>query len=215
MTPRPSARSDEGLSLIELIVAMGVLSIVLIIVSNLFVTVSATTRAANTARSAVGQASNAMDELSRVIRMGSPNAVAGSPTSDPAVVAGTATSLTVLAYVDTSATTPVPTQVAFAVTSGALAETRTASAASGSFSVFTGAVTNRTVASGLTSVAFAYAASDGTPITPDPVSGLSLAQRTAVASVTVTVTAPNGTDPIVLTNTVLLTNVALNNGSGS
>jgi hypothetical protein len=120
--------------------------------------------------------------------------------------------------VNTSPTAPRPTQVAFSLASGALVETKTASVASGNYSVFTGAVTTRTVATGLTSIAFSYADSDGNAITPDA-TGLSAAQRTAVASIGVTVTAPNRSgstnDPIVLTGTVLLTNVALGNGSGS
>lgn len=206
------ARADEGLSLIELLVAMGVLSVVMVIVTNLFLTVVATTQAANTARSAVGQAGNAMDEITRVVRLGTPNAVSGSTTPAPAVVAGTPTALIVLSYVDTTSAAPLPTRVAFSLDSGVLTETRTAFTASGSLAVITSTQTTRTVASGLTSIAFAYADSSGTALTPSG-TGLSDPQRSRVTSVTVTVTVPNRSgrtdDPIVLSNTVLLTNVAL------
>lgn len=213
MSPlRSAAPRDQGLSLVELLVAMGVLSIVMVVVTNLFVTVTAATQSANSARSAVGQASNAMDELARVIRMGTPNPSAGNTTPDPAIVAGTAGSLTVISYVDSAAQTPMPTKASFSFSSGVLQETRTASVASGSLAVFTGAVSTRTLASGLTSVVFGYAAADGTMLTPGT-SGLSAAQRALARTVTVTVTAPNTTgrtsDPIVLTSTVLLTNSAL------
>lgn len=223
----PSAdRRDEGLSLVELLVAMTVLAVVLLIVGNLFVTVTTATRAANSSRNAVGQASNSMDEIARVIRMGTPNPVVGSSVPAYAVSAGTASTITVLSYVDASSTAPTPSQVSFAVTSatGALVETRTVAVASGSYSTFptTAPSTSRTVASGLTSIAFTYADSDGNPITPAGTgtpTPLTDDQRKAVASVTVVVTAANTSlrtsDPIVLTSTVLLTNVALNNGSGS
>lgn len=212
------AKDDEGLSLVELMIAMGVLSIVMVIVTNLFVTVVATTQAANAARSAVGQAGNAMDEIARVVRMGTSNAVSGNSTPDPAVVSGSGTALTVLSYVDTTASAPLPTKVAFTLDGGVLTEARTAFAASGSLAVITTAVTSRPVASGLTSVTFAYADSAGGALTPS-VSGLSDAQRALVTTVTVTVTGQNTSgrtdDPIVLTNTVLLTNAALAAGPGS
>lgn len=213
----PPRRGDEGFSLVELLVAMAVLSIVMVMVTNLFVTVTRATQSANVSRNAVGQASNAMDEITRTVRLASPNAVAGT-TPSPAVASGTSSTITVLTYVDTAAGSPMPTQVAFALNSGALQETRTASNPSGTFAVFTGAATTRTVASGLTSIAFGYADASGTAITPSG-TGLTAAQQAQVATVTVTVTAPSisgGTsDPIVLTSTVLLTNVALAAASAS
>jgi len=220
VTARVGPRSDDGFTLVELLVAMAVLSVVLVIVANLFVAVSNTTRSATASRNAVGQASNAMDELARVVRLGTPLPVAGSSAPAAAVVSGSATALTVLSYVDTSATAPMPTQVAFELVSGALRETRTATTASGSYAVVNGPVTTRTVASGLASVAFAYSDSDGQPIVIAPgASGLSDDQRTAVATITITITAANTTagtsDPIVLTSSVLLINAALSNGSGS
>lgn len=203
----PAAPRDQGLSLVELLVAMGVLSIVMVVVTNLFITVSTATQSANAARSAMGQASNAMDELTRVIRMGTPNPVAGNSAPDPAIMAGTAGGLTVISYVDSNELTPKPTKVEFSLTAGVLQEKRTA-VASGSLAVFTGPETTRVVATGLTSVVFGYADADGAAITPS-----TFAQRALVRTVTVTVTAPNTTgrvsDPIVLTSTVLLTNSAL------
>lgn len=211
-------KNDAGMSLVELLVAMGVLSIVMVIVTNLFVTVVATTQAANTARSAVGQAGNAMDEIARVVRMGTSNAVSGSSTPDPAVVSGTGTALTVLSYVDTTASAPLPTKVAFTVDAGVLTEARTVFLPSGSLAVIGSTTTSRQVASGLTSIGFTYADSAGRVLTP-AASGLSDGQRALVTTITVTVTAPNSSrgtdDPIVLSNSVLLTNVALAAGNGS
>jgi Tfp pilus assembly protein PilV len=216
----PRRPRDEGITLVEVLVAMVVISIVLLVVTNLFATVQSTTRAAISARNAVGQASNVMDELTRVIRMGTSTPVSGNATPSAAVVAGTPSTLTVTSYVDTSATAPMPTQVAFALSSGALQETRTASVASGSYAVYTGAQTTRTIGSGLTSIAFAYTDAGGAAITPSGTgSTLTAAQRAAVATITVTVTAPNSSgrtnDPIVLTSAVLMTDVALANASGS
>lgn len=216
---RDDDRRDGGFSLVELIVAMAVLSVVMIIVTNLFVTVLTTTKQANTARSAVGEASNAMTELTGVLRMGSPNAVAGSPTASPAIVSGTASSVTVTSYIATSATAPMPTQVSFSLVGTSLQETRTASVASGSLAVFTGTTTTRIPATGLNSLSFSYADASGAALTPDPIAGLSAAQRALVSTVTVTVTTANTTgtrsDPVVITSAVLLTNVALANAGAS
>ena len=211
-------RRDEGMSLVELMVAMLVTGIVLAILGNLFVQVTSAATAANTARASVGTASTAMNAMAKVIRQASPNAIAASTTPDPAVVSGTANALTVYSYVDTSATAPAPTKVTYTVNSANyLVETRVAAVASGSYWGFTGATSTRTIAGPLTTTGPMFAYQDATGATlPIAAGGLTAAQRAQVVAVAITVTVPNtvrgGSDPIVLTNTVVLQNVALAQG---
>lgn len=101
---------ESGFTLVELLVAIVVLAILLTIVGSLFLTSVRTVSASEATGQATGTASNAINELSRVIRSGTPNAVVGQLLPDPPFVAATTESLTMYSYVD-SYTGPGSTQV--------------------------------------------------------------------------------------------------------
>jgi prepilin-type N-terminal cleavage/methylation domain-containing protein len=91
---------EAGFSLIELIVAIAILTVLSAIV---VATYSSTVRAladANTVNLNSEQASNAMNESARQIRAATSNPVSGSVANDPAIVSGGTESLTLYAYVN-------------------------------------------------------------------------------------------------------------------
>jgi type II secretory pathway pseudopilin PulG len=108
------ARADAGLSVIELLVTMLVLSIFSALVLNLYVS---TTKAIGTSSSMnlnTRVAANAMDELSRVIRASGNNSLGGSLV-ESAVQAAKPESLTVYSSVDASIPDLRPSRVEFAI----------------------------------------------------------------------------------------------------
>ncbi|MBU1589494.1 MAG: prepilin-type N-terminal cleavage/methylation domain-containing protein [Actinobacteria bacterium] len=213
--------TDRGLSLVELIVVMMVTGIVLAIVGSMFVNVALVTANSNQTTTRSSIAANVMNEFSKVIRTASNNAIAGSDDPDPALVAATATSLTVYSYVDTSPTNPAPTKVTFRVdSSGMVFEDRVASSVSNGFYVFTGATTTRPLGGPIVSTnLFTYLDASNTAITI-PTGGLQLADRNEVASIKVTITiantttngtaaGSNGNDPVSIVNTIGMPNLLL------
>lgn len=218
------ASDDDGMSMVELIVVMMVSGVVLAIVGTMFVNVALVTSNANATTTRSNIAANIMNEMSKVIRTSSNNAIAGSDDPDPAIVTGTATALTVYSYVDTSATNPAPSKVTFRVdASGNVFEDRTPGTVSGSFYVFTGATTTRPLGGPMISTGlFTYLDTSNKVIVP-AASGLTLAQRNLVASIKVTVTIANsvtyrptntttpasGNSPVVIENTIGMPNLLL------
>jgi len=217
----PAAKAEAGVSLVELIVVMFITSIVLAIVGSMFINVANVTSNANGTNTRNAVAANVMNAMTKVISTASNNAVSGQDDPDPAIVSGTASALTIISYVDTSPTNPMPTRVTYRVDSaGQVFEDRVAGVVSGSFFVFTGATTSRPlggpiVSSGL----FTYLNKVGDVVTPGA-TGLSYAQRNTVASIrlnvviantttTGTATGTNGNDPVQITNTVGMPNLIL------
>lgn len=217
-TPR-----DAGISLTELIVTVMVTGVLAAIVSTMFLNVALATSNSTATITRNGTAANVMDAVSTVIRVAAPNAVSTSPDPDPAVVAGTGSSLTVFSYVDANPTTVAPTRVGYRLDAqNNLVEDRwTATNASG-YWVFTGSATSRTIGGPLvtptgTDPLFVYLDDQGAVITPGG-SGLTLAQRGDVAAIRVTVQVANsqstGSSPIVLVSTIVMPNVAVTGSGG-
>lgn len=217
----PAAQAEAGVTLVELIVVMFITSIVLAIVGSMFINVANVTSNANGTNTRNAIAANVVNAMTKVISTASNNAVSGQDDPDPAIVVGTATTLTIITYVDTSPTNPTPTRVTYRVDSaGQVFEDRVASVVSGSFFVFTGATTSRplggpVVSSGL----FTYLNKAGDPVTPGA-NGLTYAQRNTVASIRLNVVIANstttgsatgtgGNDPVQITNTVGMPNLIL------
>lgn len=213
---------DAGVSLIEIMVAAALLSLVLGIVGTLFINISRTTGDARTTRSAMGVAQTTMNELRRVVRVATDNPVAGGAV-DPALVGAGASALTLYSFTDVPSTvspsspsSPAPVQVAFTVDAGGnLVETRTPATWNAGYWVFTGASTTRTLPGPLVTTGpvplFTYLDPTGAAVVPAS-GGLTAAQRAAVASVTITTTVATTTqrgtaDLVVLTDTVGMTNL--------
>lgn len=213
---------DDGVTLVELLVAMSVTAVVLAMIGGLFIAVTKITRDGLSARSAVGTAANAMSEIRRVIREAAPNPVSDGTTTPAVAAGGTSSSLTVISYIDTSTTNYAPTKVAFSVNAaGYLIEQRTPAAQSNGYWTFLGTTTSVTLAgplvtTGAAAPLFAYLDSDKDPVTP-AAGGLTAVQASTVFAVAVTTTVANTSsgvsDPVVLSNTVGLLNVALAAGN--
>jgi Tfp pilus assembly protein PilW len=207
--------SQEGMSIMELIVAIMVTSIVLAIVGTMFVNVVKVTSNSSATTTRTGTAANVMNEISTVIRPAVNNPIAGGD-ADPAIVSGTPLALTIYSFVDASPSAPAPTKVAFRIDAqGNVVEDRWAAVASGGFWVFTGTVFTRTLGGPVqsptgTDPLFVYLDDTGAVLTPGT-SGLTLLQRAAAASVRVTVNIANepttGSDPIVVVNTFGMPNL--------
>lgn len=213
---RRRAIDDEGVTLTELLVTMMISGIVLAAVGTMFINIALATTNSNRTIQRNGIATNIMDAATQVIRTAANNPVASSVDPDPALVAATASSLTVYSFVNTNPTTPAPTKVRFTFDSnGNLIEERWAATKSGSYWVFTGSPSSRTVGGPVANVSgtpafFTYRDSTGAAISPGT-SGLTLAQRKLIATITVTVQISNtpttGSAPIELTNTIGMPNL--------
>lgn len=202
---------DAGLSLVELLMAMFITALALAMVAAFYTNIARTTVNGRGDRQATGAASNAMDEISRVLRVASdmPQA-SGTPLPAVDTASGT-TSVTVYAWSDVDANNPVPTKVQFSVDAAAnLVEQRTAGVSNSGYWRFTGPTTTR-MFSGPLSLNFQYYADPADPTaTPTQVVPSTTADALSVSSVAVRVTAPRkawrASAPVVLATTVLMPN---------
>ena len=213
---RETGSEDRGLSMVELLVVLMITGILMTIIGTLFVNVARVTANSNSTTSRSTTAANLMDAVTKVIRTASNNAVATSEDADPAVVAGTASTLSIISYVDASPTIPAPTKVNYRVDgSGNLVEDRYSSTQTAGYWVFGTTAKSRVfpgpVLTGTGDDAlFVYLDSENHTIIPGT-SGLSVTQRALVASIKVNIRIANplttGADPIVLVNTVGMPNL--------
>ena len=214
---------DAGITLVELLVAMILLGIVSAIVVGLFVSGTRTAARSNAIAQSTGIASNAMNEISRVIRSSTDNPVAGSSTSTPPIIEAKSNSLTLFSNIDSSAVAVTPQIVRFTLdSSGRILEERwkPTSSSNGYFifpALTTVATSKRYIASSvLTPTAatpvFRYVVSPETipesaPLIA-PTAGLSDAVKLTVVGVVglIRVDAAPGPNskPVVLENTVRL-----------
>jgi Tfp pilus assembly protein PilW len=208
----------------EILVAMMLTTLILVMVTSMFISTSKLTMAASQTRNSNGVAANISNSITSVLRVATTLAKSTSAIPDPAIVSGTRSSLTLYSYSNTNAANPAPVKVTFALDgSGNLTETRCTGVASGGFWTFgsCSATSTRTVGTGLlapTSTAdqlFTYRDAGGTPFVIGTGS-LSATQRAAVGSIIVTVRAQatgSQTDPVIISSTVVLRNLGLDTGS--
>lgn len=219
---RLAAHPDRGLGLAELIVSMALTTIVLIAVGVLLTS----GLRANSVSTSIGtntqSASNAMNEMSRMLRAATTNPVPNQLTNSPAFVSVAPESMTFYAYVNLDSSAEQPMKVTFSLdTKRNLVETRTQAVAAGSgFWNFSGATTTRILAGPI-----AVTKTGATPLfsyRTDPVAGqvlgsvLSLAapltsdQLGSISAVTITAEIGSTTAGLP-TNVVLSTTVGLPN----
>lgn len=104
---RRRPRGDAGMSLAELLVTMLLVSLLGLMVSGFFVTVSRAYTKDQAATSNIAQAQQAMNELSRVIRAGTTIQTTGSGSS-PVFLSATPESVVLRSYLDTGSANPAP-----------------------------------------------------------------------------------------------------------
>lgn len=211
---------EAGLSLAEMVVATAVSLLVLTMVSSLFIQTGKLTGDATQNRNSTTVASIANGEISKVVRLAAPVQmnVAGVPTIVPAIASGTASTLSVYSYTDTTAANPVPTLVTFDGSGVLLKETKCPGTASGSVWSFScPKPVVRSLGGSIVALSsgqgplFSYIATDGSTI-PLVAGSLPTANRGTVASILVSLNIQatgSTTDPVYLTSNVGMPNVGL------
>ena len=212
---------DAGISLVELLVSMLLLGVVMTMVSGLYMSASSTLRQAQTLSDNTRQASNAMNEVARVIRVATENPMSGQPLNDPALEQATPEAVTLYAYVNLGMSTQQPLKIQLALDADRrLVETRWASTASsgGYFTFSTTPSSTRIIAETVApsgTALFSYLDNAGMPIAGAAGLGTlgTSTERRTVASIAVVLTLQasktDARSAVTLQNTVGMPNVAL------
>jgi prepilin-type N-terminal cleavage/methylation domain-containing protein len=217
----PQHGSEQGLSLVELLVSMLVLGIVTAVVTGLYVSTMRNVTYAQNLSANTRSVSNGMNEMARVIRAATDNPVPGVTLSAPALEKAKDESVTFYAYVNlgTTLATQPPIKVELSLDANRrLVETKYAavSVASGYYAFSSSPESSRllteTIAPATTPSLFSYLKSDGTAIVPSA-GGLTAAERRLITAVQISITVTNGsTDArtwVTLQNTVGMPNRGL------
>lgn len=216
----PAGGSDAGLTLVELLIAMGITALIATLAGSLFVASTHSVSLAQSIDDGTRQGSNGMNEMARMVRAAMPNPLAnptaGGAQNDPAIISATSTSVQFYAFVNlTGAESPVKVQ--FSVDNGKLVErqwnaTTTAAGSNGHWDFPASTTTptlTRTLCGSIPSTVkvFQYLDATGAPLT------LPITTLSAIASITLTITIqPTGAaSAVTLTNSVGMSNI----GSGS
>lgn len=218
-----AARRDEGISLIELMVAAFLSTLIMAAICTMFIVVAKQTVASQGTRLSTADASNIVNVVSTTIRASINNAVQGSDTPDPAIVSATSSAIVVISYTDAGPSFETPLQIRYQIVGGRMTEDRWQPSIVQGYAVFPATTTTpyqtRTLGNVVVNTAleplFRYYNSAGTELIPGS-TGLSLAQRQATVSVKfdVKVLANNSQQVVEVQNTVGMPNMALTqNGS--
>jgi hypothetical protein len=255
---RRQPRDDDGISIVELLVAMGITTMLLSLVAAMFIQITKLTGDGQSTQRATGTAWTVMTEVAGVVRQATQISTTSS-TTEGAVVGGVDSvcaaasgSTTNCLIVDTYSNVTIspgqsglaPVRVVFSVDGvGNLLEKRYAATLSNGYYGFgtTPAVSSRTVGGPIditgtsTSAITAPCSSDGNQVGPGSgtnalfvycnaagnevipgSAGLTAAQAATVTAVRINVVVANplsrGADPVLLSNRVIMPNVAIVNG---
>lgn len=214
---------DAGIGMTELVVTIMVTGLMAALVSSMFINVALATNNSTATIQRNGIATNVMDAVGTVIRTAAKNPVSTSNEPDPAIVAGTGSSLTLYSFVNANPAAPAPTKVGYRLDgSGNLLEDKWVATQASGYWVFTGTVATRTLGGPLisptgTDPIFVYLDDTGAVVTPGG-SGLTLAQRKTITSIRITLQMANspttGSSNILIVSTVAMPNLTIA-GAGS
>lgn len=189
--------SERGISLVEILVTMMIFSMIMVMISGFFMGASKTITLTKGMTENTKTVSNAMSAVSRAIRAGTNNPVAGSSVPDPAFSVATSDEIVFFAYVNLSDAMERPVMYRFQIdrTTGTLTESQWPATAlpngRWSFPAVASAPTyKRVVAQTIAPYTsgdhpFTFILADKSEPTPG-VGGLSLAQRQQIVAVRVT-----------------------------
>lgn len=210
------------MTLLELVVAMGISSILIALIVSMFTTASRSVHDQEAAIENSRLASVAMNEVTRILRAGTEIPVSGSATNKPVFLFAGAERIEMHSFIDSSSSTdPAPLKVQFARNaSNELVETRwTAHHVGGTFWDFaTTSTYSRTIARSLLPAQasrplFIYLNKDGVALTPASGASLTTAQIRNIAAVQVTMQVQGDesgrVDPVVIQNLVGLPNLGV------
>ncbi|MFF2633795.1 PilW family protein [Microbacterium sp. NPDC058021] len=215
---------DDGMTLIELVVAMGVFGILLTLVVSMFVSAA---RSFSDQQGAIDNsrlASTSMNEVTRIIRAGTEIPVSGTSVKLPVFVYAGAEKIIIHSFIDAGTSAdPAPVKVEFARNAGnELVETRWAAyhwPVGTTYWVFQpSAASSRTIARSLTPVSaatplFRYYDKNGAILSPSAGASLSVDQIRNIASVRVTMRvqadASGRVEPVSIQNMVGIPNLGV------
>lgn len=189
-----TGRREEGLTLIELLVAMGVFGVLLTLVVSMFVSSARSFSDQSGALENSRMASTSMNEVTRVIRAGTEIPVFSNPVNEPVFTYAGAEQIIMHSFIDAGTSSdPPPVRVRFARNaSNELVETRwsayhvhTTYWAFASTSTYSRTVARSLVPASAGSPLFRYYDKDGGALTPPPGGTLTTAQIRNIASVRV------------------------------
>ncbi len=214
-------RPEAGLSLVELIVAMALLSLVLLLVMGFFMSGTNAYLLGQTIDTNTRNAANGMNEISRYLRAATDNPVQNQPINDPAFTEANNEAVTFYAYVNLASSTEQPVKVRFSLDAARrVIETRWSSyvISSGywgfnttpvSTRIFSNTVVNQT---GSNPFVFTYLKADGTTVAV-PTGGIidpNVLRTIAAVRLTMQLgTSATATSSVTLQNTVGLPNLGI------
>lgn len=215
-------RSEAGMSLAELLVSVTVLAILMTIVSTFFIIGSKVTNRSDAVGQATGAISNAMNEISRVVRSGGQQPKVGESLPMPTVIDAGEESLTLYSNVDSKSTLVAPVIVQFAFdgqrnlverrwqplsSSGGYFTFPALTSSPDTMRVFPGPFLSKSTGKPAT---FTYVDADGNAMAR-PASGFTASQIRAISGVTVSIrldrTRGNDAGSLELVNTVRFPNI--------
>ncbi|MGO4592873.1 type II secretion system protein J [Leifsonia sp. 2TAF2] len=218
---RARVSADAGLSLIELLVAIALTTVVTGLAVSLFAIGTHSVSLAQSVDGGTRQASNGMNQLARMLRAATPDPLAnppvGTPQNDPAIISASAQAITFYAYVNLSGG-EAPVKVTYQVVGGVLQEwqyaaTTTTAGVNGHWDFATAATSTRALCNSIpaSTAVFRYFNKVGTELLPATFTDAT--SRGAITSVQVTITIqPTGAaSAVTLTNTIGMANI----GAGS
>lgn len=119
-----AARNEEGITLIELMVAAFLSTLVMAAICAMFIVVAKQTVASQGTRLSTADASNIVNVVSTTIRASINNAKEGTDVPDPAIVSATSSSLVVISYTDAGPSFQTPLQIRYQIVNGRMTEER-------------------------------------------------------------------------------------------
>ena len=228
---RPLRRSEAGITLVELLVAMMLLGILLSVIASLYVSALNAVSLGRTVTNNTKQVSNAMNEATRVIRAGTENPLTPPTLPAPAFVTAKKDDIIMYAFINLQSAEEQPQMIRLWVdrTTGNFRESRwaatkvtgttrwtfpsnpcTATNVPAGCTAPISTVTLATAVPASASVIFQYFQKNGDPITT-PATGLVEADRKLVSSVKVTLTIQasltDSSNPVSVENTVGMPNL--------
>lgn len=228
---RPLRHSEQGITLIELLVAMMLLGILLTVVASLYVSSLNAVSLGRSVTNNTKQVSNAMNEATRVIRAGTENPLTPPATPAPAFVAAKKDDIIMYAFINLQSAEEQPQMIRLWVdrTTGNFRESRWAATKVTGTTRWTfpsnpctatnvpagcvapaSTVTLATAVPASATTIFQYFQKNGDPITT-PTTGLVEADRKLVSSVKVTLTIQtsltDNSNPVSVENTVGMPNL--------
>lgn len=219
---RDECGNEQGMTLLELVVAMAVSSILIALVVSMFTTASRTVNDQEAAIENSRLASVAMNEVTRIMRAGTEIPVSGSAANTPVFAFAGSERIVMHSFIDAaSATDPAPLRVEFSRNAdNELVETRwDAYHVYGTYWSFrTTSTYSRTIARSLlppesSRPLFTYFTKDNVALTPASGASLTTAQIRNIAAVQITMQVQGDdsgrVDPIVVQNLVGLPNLGV------